>query len=204
MQKLKHLFGDVNMTWPRVLLFAVLTGVYTGVIMSVTALKETSFQDIGIYLEWWFLFAIFLIVNCHKWWDAALKCFVFFLVSQPLVYLVQVPFSHMGWQLFMYYPYWFRITLLTIPGAAVAFLVKKKNWLSVPILSVATGYLAVQAVIYFGSVRLRFPHHLLSCIFCLAQAVFLIFILLEQKKHRAAALAVFAAGLIFYAVYRFA
>lgn len=31
--------------------------------------------------------------------DSALKTFVFFLISQPLVYLVQVSFSEMGWGL---------------------------------------------------------------------------------------------------------
>ncbi len=41
--------------------------------------------------------------------------FFFFLISQPLIYLLQVPFSSMGFELFIYYKYWFIWTLLTIP-----------------------------------------------------------------------------------------
>ena len=191
MKKLKNLFGDLNMTWAKVLLLAVVTGVYTGVIKSISALDNTSFQDIAVMLEWWFLFALFIIVNCRKWWEASLKCFVFFLLSQPLVYLVQVPFNPMGWKIFGYYPRWFYITLLTLPGAAVAYLVKKKNWLSVPVLSVATGYLAWQGVDYFFMALRRFPFHLLSSIACVAMAVFFIFVLLDKKQHRIAALAIY-------------
>ena len=194
--KLKRLFGEWNMTWPRVLLLAVAAAVYTAVVNLIPALQDTSFQDIAVTFEWWFLFAVFIIVNCKTWWEASLKCFVFFLVSQPLIYLIEVPFSSMGWGLFGYYGYWFRITLLTLPGAAIAFLVKKKNWLSVLVLSVATGYLAFQSVYYFRAAADRFPRHLLSAVFCLALALFFIFVLLDTKKHRAAALGIFAAVLL--------
>ena len=35
--------------------------------------------------------------------DSAIKCFLFFLISQPLIYLIQVPFSSQGWHIFVYY-----------------------------------------------------------------------------------------------------
>ena len=41
----------------------------------------------------------------------------------------------MGWQLFHYYPYWFKITLLTFPGAIIGWFIKKDNILSGVILS---------------------------------------------------------------------
>ena len=193
MKTLKKYFGEWNMTWPRVILLAVLAAVYTAVVNLLPFLYDTSFQDIAVTLECWFLFAVFIIVNCKTWWEASLKCFVFFLISQPLIYLIEVPFTVTGWGLFGYYGYWFKITLLTLPGAAIAFFVKKKNWLSVLILSVATGYLAIQSVYYFGSAAAHFPRHLLSALFCLALAVFFIFVLLDEKKLRAAALGIFAA-----------
>ena len=199
---MKKYFGDIRMTWPRVIALAVITAVYTALINQVPALEDTSLRDIAVTLECWFLFAVFIIVNCRKWQEAALKCFVFFLISQPLIYLIEVPF-YGGWGIFQYYRYWLKITVLTLPGAAIAFLVKKKNWLSVLILSVATGYLAVQGVTYLRSAIFNFPYHLLSSLFCFALAIFFIFVLLDEKKHRAAALAVFAAILIGCAVFTF-
>ena len=196
MNTIRKLFGQLNMSWPRVILFAVITGVYTGVICLFPALNDTSFHDIAVTLEWWFLFAMILIANCEKWWEAALKCFVFFLISQPLVYLVQVPFSSFGWELFGYYGHWFRITLLTLPGAVAAFFVRKKNWISVILLSVATGYLAWQGVYYLNSALQRFPHHLLSSISCFALALLFILALLERREHRLAAVGIFLAVLI--------
>lgn len=190
MKNLKKYFGEFDMTWPRVLLLALGTAVWTAAMAAIPLLNDTSFEDISVTLEWWFLFAVFIIVNCKKWWEASLKCFVFFLVSQPLIYLFQVPFSLQGWGLFGYYRYWFILTLLTLPGAAVAYQLKRKNWLSVAVLCVATGYLAIQSAMYFHSASLRFPRHLLSAVFCLALAVFFVLVLLDNKKQRIAALAI--------------
>ena len=196
MKQLKHYFGEQNITWANVILLAIATAVYTAVINLIPALKNTSFQDIAVYPDAWFLFAIFIIVNCKKWWEASLKCFVFFLISQPLIYLIEVPFSALSWGLFQYYKYWFVVTLLTLPGAAIAFQLKKKNWLSVLILSVATGYLSAACITHFDSALAHFPYHLLSAIFCLALSIFFVFVLLDRKEHRAAALGIIAAVII--------
>lgn len=200
MQKLRKYFGNYDMTWRKVIVFALLTAVVTAVLNIIPFLENTSFQDIAISFECWFLFAIFIIVNCDKWWEASLKCFVFFLISQPLIYLIEVPFNSLGWALFGYYKRWAIITFLTIPGAAIGFLVKKKNWLSVAVLSVATGFLAYMSVYYFISVITDFPHHLISSFFCLILAVFFVFILLDAKKHRTAALSFIAAVMLVTAI----
>ena len=201
MEKIKKYFGEFNMTWSRVILLAIITAVYTALINQVSFLKDTSFQDIAINIDCWILFAIFIIVNCKKWWEASLKCFVFFLVSQPLIYLIEVPFYEYGWEIFRYYDYWFKITLLTLPGAVIAFQLKKKNWLSVLILSVATGYLAYASVDYFRAAMANFPNHLFSAIFALALAIFFVLVLLDQQKHRITALAIIAAVLIVVALF---
>lgn len=192
MERTKKLFGEFEMTWRRVILFAVITAVYTAGVNVLPFLKETSFQDIAVNLEWWFLFAIFIVVNCRTVWEACAKCFVFFLISQPLIYLLEVPFDPTGWGLFRYYRWWFIMTLLTIPGAAAAFMLKKKNWLSVAVLSVATGYLAYQSAVYFRSALNRFPFHLLSAVFCLLLALLLVYVLLDSRKQRRAAMLVIA------------
>ena len=65
--------------------------------------KDTSFSDITVSFEVWILFGIFIIMNSKSPVDSAFKCFVFFLISQPLIYLIQVPFSNLRWQIFVYY-----------------------------------------------------------------------------------------------------
>ena len=111
----KMMFGGFNLTWKRLIIFAVIAGVYTAIMALLPITYDTSFRDIAIMFEWWILMGIIIISNSKSPLDSALKCFVFFLISQPLVYLVQVPFSSMGWGLFGYYRYWFIVTLLTFP-----------------------------------------------------------------------------------------
>jgi hypothetical protein len=109
---------------------------------------ESSFHEIAVHLEAWVLFAILIIVNCEKPLEAALKTFVFFLISQPLVYLLQVPFTWMGWQIFQFYPYWGFVTVLTLPGAFIGWFIKKDNLLSGLILSVMLVLLVLQGASY--------------------------------------------------------
>lgn len=82
-------------------------------LLPITA--NTSFRDISVSFEVWILFGIIIIMNSSSAKDSALKCFVFFLISQPIVYLIQVPFSDMGFEIFGYYKYWFIWTILIIP-----------------------------------------------------------------------------------------
>jgi len=142
------------------------------------------------------LFAVFIIVNCEKWWEAALKCFVFFLISQPLIYLIEVPFFDRGWEIFNYYGYWFKITLLTLPGAVIAFQLKRKNWLSVLVLCVPIVYLTSASLGYYHAAMANFPQHLLSALFAVGLAIFFIFVLLDRKAHRIVALSVLAIAFI--------
>lgn len=178
MEKLK------KMTWPNVILLALITAIYTGIVMCFDVLDNTSIQDIGVAFECWFVFAIFIVVNCKKPVEAALKCFVFFLISQPLIYLIQVPFNPLGFGIFMYYKHWFILTLLTLPGGAIAWLLTKKNWLSALILCVPQAYMAEMAVCYGIMAKNHFPHHIVSAIFCLALAILFPAKLLDERKHK--------------------
>ena len=184
MNKMKKLFGEYEMTWKRVVIFAIASAIYTGLINSVPFLLNTSFRDIAINFECWILFAIFIIVNCKSWKEACLKCFVFFLISQPLVYLIEVPFSKEGFAIFRFYKYWFAWTILTIPGSIIAYQVKKKNWLSVIIFSVVLVYLGYISSKYSLSVIYNSPYHLLSAITSLLMGLVLIFILFDEKMQR--------------------
>lgn len=174
------------------LLLAVGTAVIVSVLKLLPALTDTSLQDPAVNPEFWLLCGVFIAINCEKWQESALKTFVFFLVSQPLIYLIQMPFSALGWGIFQYYIYWFKITLLTPFAAVAVFLIRKKNWLSAVILAGGVGACGFMAAYYFYSVKANFPHHLLSFLFCFGLALFLTFALLEKKSQRLALILVLA------------
>ena len=139
------LLGGLNMSWLTVILFAVGTAVITSVFLIVPLFKNSSFELMGVQYEAWIFFAVIIMANCKKPLESACKTFVFFLISQPLIYLFQVPFSLLGWGLFGYYRFWFILTLLTFPAAFVGWYITRKNWLSVLILAPVLGYLGIIA-----------------------------------------------------------
>lgn len=179
-------FGGLKMTWLKVNVFAIIVGLYTGVVMLMPFLKETSFQDIGIMYEWWVVFAVIVVVNCDKCWDAMLKCFAFFLISQPLIYLTEIVFGSMsfetGWR--YYRQIWLPMTFLTLPGGLIAYFCKKQNVLGSIILALGNTIQLVMAVHYFGQVIQNFPHHLLSGLFCVCSAIIMSVCIQHEKKNR--------------------
>ena len=183
---LKKVFGELKMSWPVVIILAVAMGAYTA-LMALLVPSSSSFHDIAVYLDGWILPAIIIITNCKKPLEAALKTFVFFLISQPLVYLIQVPFNQQGWGIFGFYKYWFLITLLTFPGAFIGWFIKKDNIFAGFILSVMLVVLAYDGASYAYQQLTEFPHHLLSAIFCFAMIPVLIFGVLDNKKAKIAA-----------------
>ncbi len=185
LSKFRNLYGNCKMSWLKVILFAVIAGVYTGIIMLVPALENSSFQDIGINLEWWVIFAIIIVVNCQKNWEAMLKCFIFFLISQPLVYLVEVAFGHLTMDMAIYYykVIWFRWTIAVLPGALIAFYCKKQNLLGAFILGFGNTIQLILGLIYIAKCISDFPHHVLSAIVCIASIFIMSFSIQKQKKY---------------------
>lgn len=167
MKKTEKLFGDINLTWKKLIIFALLAGVYTAIMALLPITKDTSFEDITISFEVWILFGILIIMNSKSSKDSALKCFVFFLISQPLVYLLQVPFSSLGFGIFKYYGYWFKWTILTIPMGFIGFYMKKNKWWSLLILTPMLLFLGEHYLMYLKDAIYYFPHHLLSALFCI-------------------------------------
>jgi len=184
MSKAEKLFGNTEMSWKRVIVLSVVTAIIVGLLMLPPFLKDTSLQDPGITYEFWILFALFIILNCKKPVEAGVKTFVAFLISQPLIYLVQVPFSSQGWGLFHYYKFWYILTLLTFPGAILAWFVKRGNLLSVLILSVANGIICLIIPEAFQSMLQQPPHHLLSILFMTAELVFFTLLLIRGTRLR--------------------
>ena len=179
---MKKLFGGLNLTWKKIILFAVIAGLYTGLMALLPIAKDTSFADISISFEVWILFGILIIVNSKTPLDSALKCFVFFLISQPIVYLIQVPFNVYGWGIFRYYPPWFIWTVLTLPMGFIGWYMRKEKWWGLLILG---AMLVLLADHYYGFLRETvsfFPNHLLSAIFC-AVTMLLYPLCIFHKKH---------------------
>ena len=187
---MKKLFGQLNLTWKKLILFAVIAGVYTGVVAALPIAKDSSFADISITFEWWVLFGILIIVNSKSPLDAGLKCFVFFLISQPLVYLVQVPFSSLGWGIFRFYPGWFVWTLCTFPMGFVGWYMKKEAWWSLLILVPMLAFVGYHYMGFFREALSFFPRHLLSALFCAGTMILYPLCIFSKKPLRLAGLAV--------------
>ena len=180
------LYGGLNMSWLFVILFALGTAALTAVFLIVPVFKGTSFERMGVNLEAWIFFAVIVMASCKKPLESALKTFVFFLISQPLIYLLQVPFSHMGWGLFRFYKYWFIWTLLTLPMAFVGWFIRKKNWLSLLILAPVLFLLASTAVEAFQTAFSSFPRLLVTALFCLAQVLVYLYAFTSNKWQKLA------------------
>ena len=184
MEKLKKIFSGVNLTWKKLIIFANIAGVYTAIMAIIPIAKDTSFADITISFEVWILFGIFIIMNSKSAKDSALKCFIFFLVSQPLVYLIQVPFTSQGWNLFVYYKYWFIWTLLTIPMGFIGYFMKKDKWWGLVILTPILVFLGFHYSGFLGQVIYNFPFHLLSTLFCIITLLLYPICIFNNKKVR--------------------
>ena len=180
---LRKIFGGLEMSWRNTIVFAIIMGIWTA-LMAMFVPDGNSFHDIAVTAEWWVLPAIFVIVNCKKPLEAALKTFVFFLISQPLVYLIQVPFNSMHWGLFGYYGYWFIATLFTFPGAFIGWFIKHDKWYSGIILSAMTILLAFMAIAYIHGFSDSFPNHLITVIYCFVAIILLIFTIFKDKTPR--------------------
>jgi len=189
---MKKLFGGIKMSWLTTIIFAVVAGVYTGAIMLVPMLKETSFQDIGISYEWWVVFAVIIVVNCNKNWEAMLKCFVFFLISQPLVYAVEILFGDLTLELAKsyYFNMWLPMTFATLPGGFIAYYCKKQNVLGSIVLGLGNTILAVMGTNYLGMAVKDFPHHLLTALFSFAAIILMTLCIQKEKKNKIIAIAI--------------
>ena len=184
----KKLFGGIDLTWPKLITAAVIAGIFTAGMAIIPAFQHTSFNTVTVTLEVWILFGILIIMNSRSNLDSALKCFVFFLISQPLVYLIQVPFSALGWQLFAYYKYWFIWTVLCLPMGYIGYYMKKDKWWGYLILFpmiVLTGF---SYRTYLSDFLFYMPRYILICLFCaLAMILYPVAIFTDRKIRMAGA-----------------
>ena len=180
---MKKIFGGINLTWKKTIIFAIITGIYTAVMAMIPITNNTSFRDITISFEVWILFGILIIVNSKSAKDSALKCFLFFLISQPLVYLVQDVVNHS--KLFLtYYRFWVLWTIATIPMGFIGYYMKKNKWWGLLILVPMLIFLGIHYSGFLGETIFYFPYHLLTTIFCIATMIIYPLFIFDNKKIR--------------------
>lgn len=181
---MKKLFGGIKLTWVRLIIMAVIAGVFTAVMALIPGLKYTSFNAITVSFEVWILFGIFIIMNSRSNKDSALKCFVFFLISQPLVYLIQVPFNRFGWGIFDYYKPWFVWTVFCLPMGFIGYYMKKDKWWGYLILAPMIGLTAYSFYQYFALFLFSAPRYILISLFCVLAMLLYPNVVFKDKKIR--------------------
>ena len=179
---MKKLFGGLNISWPKLIIFAIIAAIYTAIMAIIPAFNHSSFDTIAETFEVWILFGIIIIMNSKSNKDSALKCFIFFLISQPLIYLFQVPFSRLGWQLFGYYKYWFIWTVLCLPMGYIGYYMKKDKWWGYLILLPMILLDATSYSTYLSSFMFSYPKYLLICLFCIITMIIYPLYIFNNKK----------------------
>ena len=181
----KKIFGGIDLTWKKLILFAILIGVYTGIIAMIPMLRDTSFSDLTVTFEVWIFFGIFIIMNSKSAKDSALKCFIFFLISQPLAYLVQDLINHSN--LFMtYYRFWIGWTIACVPMGFIGYYMKKDKWWGLLILTPIMILLGFEYSRYLSMTMFFFPKHLLTSLFCVITLIIYPLAIFKNKKVRIA------------------
>ena len=185
LEKVKKLFGGIDLSFKKLIIFAVIAGLYTGIMAMLPIAKDTSFADITISFEVWILFGIFIIMNSKSAIDSALKCFVFFLISQPLVYLIQDFINHSN--LFLtYYRFWIACTIATFPMGFIGYFMKKDKWWGLVILTPILIFLGLHYSGFLNQTIYSFPYHLLSTVFCFITLLLYPICIFNNKKVKTA------------------
>ena len=178
---MKKVFGGINLTWPKVIIMAIVAGVYTAIMAMLPIVKDTSFSDLTVTFEVWILFGIFIIMNSKSAKDSALKCFIFFLISQPLVYIVQDVINHSN-LLFTYYRFWVIWTIACIPMGFIGYYMKKDKWWGLLILIPMLLLTGEECAGYLSKTMFSFPRHLLTTLFCISALIIYPLAIFNNKK----------------------
>ena len=199
---MEKLFGGLNLTWKKVIIFSIIIGIYGGLIAMLPIAKDTSFADFTVTFEVWILFGIIIIMNSKSAKDSALKCFVFFLISQPLIYLIQDVIQHSN--LFnTYYRYWFMWTLGCIPMGFIGYYMKKDKWWGLLILTPILVLLSEEYSTYLSKTIFSFPRHILTTIFCFATLIIYPLYIFKNKKIKIAGVIISSIIIIVVTIYCF-
>ena len=199
MKTRRKLFGNIDLTWKKVIIFAIITGIYTAIMAMLPIAKDTSFADITVTFEVWILFGILIIMNSKSAKDSALKCFIFFLISQPLVYVIQDVINHTN-LFYTYYRNWIIWTIATLPMGFLGWYLKKDKWWGLLILVPVLLLLGYHFRGYLGTMMYSFPKHILTTAFCAITIILYPLVIFKDKKLRISGLII---GSIMLVVFTF-
>ena len=119
-------------------------------------------------------------MNSEKPLDSALKCFIFFLISQPLIYLIQDVLN--GSKLFMtYYRNWVLWTVACLPMGFIGHYMKKDKWWGIIILLPMLALLFIHYYGFLSELFFTFPVNLISTLFCLITMIVLPIAIFDNK-----------------------
>jgi len=178
---MKKLFGEINLTWLKVIILAIVIGIYTAIMAMLPLTAHTSFSDLAVTFEVWIFMGIFIIMNSKSPKDSALKCFIFFLISQPIIYLLQDVIN--GSHLFKtYYKYWFIWTIGCLPMGYIGYYMKKDKWWGLLILLPMLLLLGNELSGYLSQAMFSFPRHLLTVLFCISTLIIYPLVIFNNKK----------------------
>ena len=178
---MKKLFGELNLTWKKTIISALVIGIVLGLIAQIPLLNDTSFTNSLVSFELWILFGILIIMNSKSSKESALKCFVFFLISQPLIYLTQDVIEHS--KLFLtYYRFWIGWTIACLPMGFVGYYMKKDKWWGLLILLPILVLLGFEYYRYLSMTMFSFPRHVLTVLFCIATLIIYPLYIFNNKK----------------------
>ena len=181
---MKKLFGGIDLTWKKLIIGSIIAGIYTALMAIIPIFKYSSFYTIAVSFEVWIFLGIIIIMNSKSNKDSALKCFIFFLISQPLIYLLQVPFSWQGWNLFSYYRFWFIWTILCLPMGYIGYYMKKDKWWGYLILFPMIILTAYEYMVYLSYLTFSYPKYILISLFCTAVMIIYPLYIFNDKRIR--------------------
>lgn len=173
---LSNIIKRKEFSYKNIIIFAIISGLITGIILDaelfkIESISYNSLFNIGICFEFWIFATMIIISRTKKPLEAGIKVFLFFLISQPLVFLIKVPIDPRGWRVYEDYIGWFIWTLLTFPGAYIAWYTNKKSNLSIAIFMVAILFLSYEFAQHFNTLINQFPFQLLACGFIIYQII---------------------------------
>ena len=179
------LFGGLKMSWPATILFGVAVGLYAGLMGSIQAVEPTSLHDICVTMECWIIFAFIIASNCEGTIESALKTFVFFVVSQPLIYAIEVFTGNLVLDQAIYYytAIWGPATLLTLPGGLIAHLIKRQDPIGAIVLGLGNTLMVALGCSYVIRMMQNPPYHLLTVILCFIAPVVMTLAIQKEKKN---------------------
>ena len=180
------LFGGLNITWLKTILFALVAGIITGLVASIPAIENTSLHDIAVSYEWWLIFAFVIASNSEKSWESALKTFLFFLISQPFCFLTEVALGHLTMDMALYYygSIWGPATILTLPGGFIAYYIQKQNILGCIILGLGNTIQILMGVAYIVPLVQNPPFHLITILVCFASVIVMTLSIQKSRKNQ--------------------